>query len=390
VADTGGGSLLSPGPVPAGERLPLLDVLRGLALVGVLLANLPVHHSGPLLGAVPGYDGADAVLVRALGALFLGKFFVLFSLLFGLGLVLQDQRARARGEDVRPRYRRRLVGLVALGVAHGVLLFDGDILMAYGLLGFLLPAFLGSPVRRLVQGAVALVVAGALLSAGGAWAAGLGGPAAAAGGRSGFITEALLRAGTMALQVPLLLVAGLPVLGMFLLGLAVARAGWLEQEAVLRRWRGPVLLVGLALAVPGGWLAGAVSLPLPGSSPSVRALGTLAVGLGGPLVALGMIGWTARWLAAGAGRPAAVLGAVGRMSLTCYLGQSVLLQPLLSPWGIGLAQRWPLWTTVPLSLAVYAALAAFAWVWLARFRLGPAEWLLRSWTYRQRQPLRRG
>ncbi len=380
-------SAVPAGPVPVAERVPLLDVLRGLALLGVLYANLPLHASGPLLGAGTAYDGADATVVRVIGALFTGKFFVLFSLLFGLGVVLQDQRTRAAGTDLRRRHRRRMVGLMALGVAHGVLLFDGDVLLAYGLLGLLLPRFLHRPARTLVRLATVLVGVGALLSAA---VAGLGavdlqtdlepGPATLT-----YLDSLRLRAAGTAVQVPLLLVAGPPVFGMFLVGVAAAQRRWLERDEVLRRWRA-ALVMGVALAVPGGWVTGA--WPLPGTSPAAQVVGVLAVGLGGPLVALGTIGWTAGWLSARPdSRLAAVLRDTGRMSLTCYLGQSLLLQPLLSPWGLDLA-RGPLWALLPVGAAVYVALALFASAWLRRSRHGPVEWALRSWTYRARQPLR--
>lgn len=383
----------APAPAPAApvgpsERLAGLDVLRGLALIGVLFANLPVHYTGPLLAGPHYVDASDGPAVQLLGALFQGKFFVLFSLLFGIGLVVQFERSWARGENPWVRYRRRLTGLIVLGLLHGVLLFEGDILMAYGILGFLLPLFLRVPPGALVAWAAVLVTLGTvLMTALTAVPLALDGDTTPGLPADSWLQALGLRTLFMVAQVPMLLIAGLQVLGMFVLGVAVMRAGWLQNEAVLRRWRGPVLLTGLALAVPGGWFV--FSGFLPGASAVAVGLGMLGIGLGGPLVALGVVGWVGVWLARSPGSTtAAVFGNVGRMSLTCYLGQSLLLQPLLSPLYLGLSEQVSLWGAMALAAVVYAALALFAWAWLRRFRFGPAEWLLRSWTYGARQPMR--
>lgn len=379
-------------PTRTSERIALLDVLRGLALVGVLFANVPPHYSGPQLNGPVAFAGADATVAHVVGALFMGKFYVLFSLLFGIGLVLQAERAVHRGEPVTLRYGRRLAGLIVLGVLHGVLLFDGDILLAYGLLGFALLLFVDVSPRTAAAWAVGLVVFGAMLTSGITALEALlpeQTPAVDASDAvaPGWLEALRLRALGMALQVPLLLVLGPQVLGMFVLGVGVARGGWLRRPDLLRLWRGPVLLAGLALGLPGGWFAAGTLIE--GRAPLTIAAGLLATGLGGPLVALGITGWVAAWLERfPASRVAAFFGNVGRMSLTCYLGQSLLLEPLLAPAYFGLSQRLSLLAVMPIAALVYVVLAIFAALWLRRYRFGPAEWALRSWTYGRRQPLR--
>ncbi|MEW6252954.1 MAG: hypothetical protein AB1716_20135, partial [Planctomycetota bacterium] len=131
-------------PVEAGERIVAVDALRGFALLGILLVNMgffsaPFHDillEGSRWPAWP--DRAAEFAVRALAE---GKFYVLFSLLFGVGMALQMQRAATRGGGFSGYYVRRLAVLFVLGAAHALLLWYGDILTNYALVGLLLLLF---------------------------------------------------------------------------------------------------------------------------------------------------------------------------------------------------------------------------------------------------------
>ncbi|MEZ0243340.1 MAG: DUF418 domain-containing protein, partial [Sphingomonas sp.] len=156
-------------PVTAAERIDLLDGLRGFALFGILLANI-LYWSGWLFlphDRAIAISGETQFVVEAFlhKLLIDGKFYTIFSLLFGLGFALQLSRLEKRGADGVRIYRRRLLVLLGFGLIHLVLIWDGDILTLYALLGFLLPFFRNWSERRTLV-AVAILL---LLPLPGAW-----------------------------------------------------------------------------------------------------------------------------------------------------------------------------------------------------------------------------
>ena len=130
-------------PTAERDRLPLLDAVRGMALGGILLANLTSFFRADMLTAAeraaqPAADLGQAVLV-AVDWLVEGKFYSVFSMLFGIGFALQAQRATSRGDDIGPFFRRRMAVLVLIGLTHMYVLWAGDILLLYGVMGLALP-----------------------------------------------------------------------------------------------------------------------------------------------------------------------------------------------------------------------------------------------------------
>src|SRR5512140_92310 len=159
-------------PVEGHERIVLVDALRGFALFGVFLSNAFGWFDGRHFFSRAQLEAAAAnasLLDTAAGygiSLFVnGKFITLFSFLFGLGFFVQMDRARARGGTIAPLYVRRLGVLLALGLAHLLLLWWGDILSLYALLGFCLLAFRSRSDRTLLVWAALLVLAGPVLIA---------------------------------------------------------------------------------------------------------------------------------------------------------------------------------------------------------------------------------
>ncbi|MFQ5818190.1 MAG: DUF418 domain-containing protein, partial [Terriglobia bacterium] len=141
------------GPVRAKERIEVIDILRGWAIFGILLVNMMVFSADYLPEAElwPGLaDRTAFYLIRFFGE---SKFWTLFSFLFGLGFALQLERAKARGVRFFPVYRRRLLALLLIGIFHS-LIWEGDQLIIYALLGFLLFVFRGRSPRTLVIAAV--------------------------------------------------------------------------------------------------------------------------------------------------------------------------------------------------------------------------------------------
>src|SRR5688500_16136464 len=140
-------------PVAARERIEVMDVLRGFALLGILLMNMEAFV-GPLMESLPGVNprltGADRWVDTAIYVLVQGKFFTLFSLLFGMGFAVMLERANAAGTSGTALYARRLFALLGIGLVHAILIWSGDILLTYALLGFVLLLFFRrTPLSRL-------------------------------------------------------------------------------------------------------------------------------------------------------------------------------------------------------------------------------------------------
>lgn len=401
------------GPLPAAERIEVVDTLRGFALFGILLINITAFKApgGP---AILGFDGGflDQMVVWALILFVESKFFTLFSFLFGLGFGVQLLRASARGTPFVPRFMRRLVVLALFGALHVVLLWEGDILLLYALVGGLLLLFREVPTRTLLRWSLWL-----LLVPLGLYTLGFGAlevartlPGSAAALReadAAFLTAvaqervegAQLYANGSYVEVlvarvesygatSFLLLSRVPsVLAMFLLGLYVVKRGVLEGlEAHLplvrraRRW-------GLGLGLLTSLFVTLAWATLPPVSSLVVLFFNQA--LAGPLLAVGY----AAALALLARRPVwaarlAPLAATGRMALTNYLTQSLVCTLLFYGYGFGLAGKVGPSVSVPLAVGIYALQVAFSRWWLRRFRFGPLEWLWRSLTYGRVQPLR--
>src|SRR5436190_23531120 len=146
-------------PIAPDERIEIIDVLRGLAVAGILIGNLQ-WFSGygqvppSLEAAAPFADRAVHYLVHFFIE---GKFYSIFSFLFGFGFALQISRAEQRGDNNATVFKRRLFWLFVIGVLHAFLLWAGDILSVYALMGFLLLLFRRKPEPSLIKWAVFLI-----------------------------------------------------------------------------------------------------------------------------------------------------------------------------------------------------------------------------------------
>ena len=392
------------------ERLLVLDVLRGFALFGVLLVNLPFAALPMAEAMQPSVEtGAAQLIAWALvKALAETKFVSLFSLLFGIGLVLQIGRAEARGTGTR-FYLRRLAILGLVGLTHGLLLWQGDILLPYAVAGFVLFLLRRRSAKTLVMIALPLLVIGLLLSTGIAWVDD-GSDAgdeelSALIGQSGAWQEVEERAWTegpleltlsvRAVEYALWLVISSlvsfnwHVMALFCLGAAIMKRGLLGAEH--RPLHGGLAAAGL---VSGLLLEGAaIALWLTdGFAPgAVNAIATFVHEIGSLLLAAGYLGSVAWLVHGGAGRLMSrvegALAAVGRTALTSYLGQSVIFN-LLFPWfGLGLWGQLGRAELIAMAVLIFAAQALVASLWLRFFAMGPCEWLWRWATYGQRPRL---
>ena len=399
---------------PVGQRLEHLDILRGFALLGILLVNFewftrPIQAM--VLGIDAGTTGIDAATDWLIRALAEGKFYPLFSMLFGAGFALMLERAESRHAPFWGLYLRRLLILLAFGGAHMLLVWAGDILLVYSLTAFVMVLlFRRTPTQRLWKWALVFILVPTVLMGLGTlaiWST-QGNPelhaqilsefeqdaaeleqrvtAAAETHASGSwrdnvaqrVNDARFTLGNFLFWVP-------PVLGYFLIGRWLIATGRLvhpqQHQLFFRRWRSRGLILGLPLALLGATLLHGANWSIP--SPSV-ALGVTAATFGALLLSLAYLSLVTlgsrhlRWLA-----PA------GQMALTNYLCQSLFWTWTFYGHGLGLwDQIARVWHPF-LVFGFFAVQVLFSHWWLARFRFGPAEWLWRSLTYARVQPMRR-
>ena len=396
-------------PVAAAERVSGLDAVRGFALLGILLMNIEAFN-GPLwlsgAGVDPRWDGMDRWLDTFIYVVVQGSFFPLFSLLFGIGFALMGQRLTARGVSFTPIHLRRMVVLAVIGLLHAVLVWSGDVLLMYALLGCLLPALDRLSPRWLAASGVLGIAAsaGVILLMAGLFALMALSPEAAAGlapameevkadvaaqiqmyGDGTYLQAVLRRIQDLAASVQALVVTGGQVLGLFLIGAALVRSGALaDRTGHARLWAALRWLawpLGLALSVLG-WQVSAFNPPweLNGTAMLAQAIKTVA----GSLMGLGWLAWGLH-----AQRLLAVLAPAGRMSLTTYLGQSLVCTGVFYGYGLGWFGQLSRTEEVVFVLCLYAAQVLFAHLWLKAFLQGPVEWLWRMGTYGKVVALRR-
>ncbi|HBD20353.1 MAG TPA: hypothetical protein DC063_09915 [Arenimonas sp.] len=408
-------------PVTGADRIQALDVVRGFALLGILLMNIE-GMAGPLMASMTGLDpqltGADRWVDGAIYLLVQGKFYPLFSMLFGMGFAVMLMRAEAAQRPFFGLYLRRVLALLAIGLAHALLVWSGDILVTYALMGFLLLLFFRrTPQSRLPKWGIALMLVPAVLTL----SLGLLGSAMQAmpeAARAGFDEAMARQAVQMAAEIDsqrqaygsgsfaeatvqrlhdftsmigFILIYGAFILGLFLVGAWFARSGAIarpgEFERLHWRLRWGALPVGLAMVGVSFWLEPTLDfgrLDLRASTAQVLQM------LGGAVMALGYLGWVLRGLqcpAVAGGLNA--LAPAGRMALTNYLLQSLVMTTLFFGYGLGWFGQLPRAWQPLLVLAFFGLQVALSQWWMARFRFGPAEWLWRAATYAQRPPMRR-
>ncbi len=377
------------------DRIADVDALRGMALFGILVVNVCAFASAFYGAGVrdPQFNGAMDHTVRALIAvLFEMKFYLLFSFLFGYSVTLQMAAAERAGEALTGRMLRRQTGLLALGLAHGALLFYGDILTIYAILGLILLAL------RHRSDSAALRLAALLILVSAALWIGLGLLQWASGER---MNRAAVTAQAVAAQAAyrgdpwrviaqrvaelpsvwgmLLMIQAPCALAMFLVGFVAGRRDLLRNVAAHRPLFRRLLGVGLAVGGPGALLYAWLSQGFIGTGWDVVGLGVCV--LTAPLLSAAYGSAFLLGIQTRAGRVVAGwLAPAGRMALTNYLTQSLVCALLFTGYGAGLIGRVAPLTTVGVAVLLFAVQPPLSRWWLARFAYGPVEWALRALT----------
>lgn len=388
------------------RRIDLVDGLRGFALLGILLVNIPYFATSYVSGL--GIDDPqsnswlDSAAEFSVMMLFESKFYILFSFLFGYSFVLQMQSAERERAKFSARISRRLLGLFILGSLHAVFLWHGDILTLYATLGLLLFVMreikphvaviigaIGTFFYALVWAGLALVVelipeeladkAEYAREAAGATVAYRGSFGDVLSQRLSELPEVL--AGVFFAQGPL-------AFAMMLFGLAAAKSGLFTD---LPRYK-PLFIRALKIGLPVG-LAGNIFYALVVRSDIDNPLvwmGVSVVFICAPLltsayVSALVLGSATRF---GAGL-IAVLAPVGRMALSNYVLQSVVMGVIFFGYGFKLHGEVGPFTVMMIALAIFAAQVLLSALWMSRHSYGPLEWLLRGFTYWQRPAWRK-
>ncbi|WP_092265174.1 DUF418 domain-containing protein [Deinococcus reticulitermitis] len=368
-----------PAPAPVRERSPLPDVLRGLAIVGILTVNMQ-EFSGYVEWRQSGLDRAAQVLIDVFAN---GRFISIFAMLFGWGAYGLLQR---HGAVI---FRRRHLLLLALGTAHHLLLWRGDIIGLYALLAWALLLLARPSVRGLL--AVAAGLGGWWLLTGvlAAWAAGFGRAVEVEATRFSGLPP--IRPGLDYAEVLARRAADFPgdyfagalyngpwVIALLALGAAAARAGLLTHPErfgwLFRRF--------VVLALPFGLLLGGLLAFL--NTRTDLAAGLLAIPVrmsGGLLSALGYVGLLGLIAARGGLGRWGLFAAGGRLALTNYLTQTVVMTTIFYPYAGAQWGRWGAAPALALALAFGTLQLLFSAWWVRRFGSGPVERLLRRGVY---------
>jgi len=397
---------------PTTRRVLATDVLRGIAILGILPMNMQIFALYPVTVIYPNageFTDSINIATWTLLRVFIGsKDLLIFSMLFGAGIIMAEGSRHMPGNAGSALHYRRMAVLLAFGLIHAYLIWSGDILVTYafcgslvyllrklrptvlaifGILAFAFPMgllFLAHfAVPRLSPNTQNTLISFLRPDAetiahfnqvyGGSWLAQM----------ENRIPDALANE-----TIAVLLFMGWIAAGMMLLGMAMQKHGVLTAKSSNRSYGlmiGAALVVGFPLLIYSFVWSFARQWRLPDGF----LLGWCFRETSYLVIAFGWIG-AVMLICRHGKRPrlSMVLGAVGRMALTNYLMQSVICSFIFYGHGLGLVGKVDHFGQILITLFIWSAQLVFSPIWLARFQFGPVEWLWRSLTYRRKQPMR--
>lgn len=380
------------------ERDLAPDALRGFALLGILIANIPFLALLSAEGARGIWlDGpANGTAAGLMIALVAGKFYILFAFLFGYSAnyLIKGERSN------RGRWVRRSLALMLFGAIHFTFFWHGDILFLYGLLGLLLIPFLFRTDRTLkiwtrviysiftvilVFAAGSVVIFERLLPEEVEFEVNDAMPLDDIM-RDGSFAEAIaprLELWVLGIGTGILLQGGF-VFAAFLFGLRAGRERLLSkplEELKLGPKIKVAFLIGLPLQVTGAVIA-VLNEQSTKTSEGTYIFALVLCFVTAPLLTFGYVALFLRWMQGGS-LGVNWLRQAGRMSLTVYLSQSIVVSLIFAPWGLGLFQEVPLWAVLLIAVGVWAVLVQLSNYWLKRFDQGPLERVMHLLTKRR-------
>ena len=402
--------LTKAGPVQAQERIEVLDAIRGFALLGILIANM-VMFSGPttyyeVLGKSMWTGLGDTIASSFINLFVQGKFYSIFSFLFGLGFVIFFERAKLKTARPRLLFYRRLFILLLIGLTHAFFIWYGDILVTYALLGFLLPLFFNKEPKSIIKWAAWLFIGFLIFMA-----LMMGIIALVKMVDEGMLVDTLQklfadteiriessfhayghgtfaeimaqRASDTLFGYGQLFAVIFIILPLFLLGLYAGKKAIFQNIEENLAWIKKVwlwgLVIGLTMSVVKFICKNMVAGD-PYSFYSVIQLGAAFFGdLGLCLFIMASIvllcqnkKWISRF------KP---LAYAGRMALSNYLFQSIVCTTIFYSYGLGLYGRVGAVFGLVIAIVIFIAQLFISKFWLKRYQFGPVEWLWKSLTY---------
>ncbi|MEY7851860.1 DUF418 domain-containing protein [Natrarchaeobius sp. A-rgal3] len=403
------------GPTAPADRIVALDALRGFALLGILVINIWLFGMPTIAQFNPtlygDFTGANYLAWAVSHVFFEQKFVTLFTFLFGAGMVLFLESKERKGQPGRRLHFSRTFWLLVIGLGHAYLLWYGDILVFYALCGFLVVwVWRWRPSRQLILGTAMFSIPSMLylltgvgyLSFSEDGRAELEGELLAAFG-AGFSPERELeiyRGGWLdqvAHRIPVILEfhtlgfvfeAFWMLGGMMIIGMALYKWGVISNQRSTRFYKHLLVVAGgfgLALVLVGVWLREAFAwetIPVLTLAFQFNYWGALFLATG----YLAGIMLLCRWLRDGLAVHA--LAAVGRTAFSNYLLQTVIATSIFYGYGLGLFGQLGYLELLGVVVLIWAIQIPLSVWWLGRFRFGPVEWVWRTLTYRQRQPMR--
>lgn len=376
------------------ERIQVLDILRGIALFGVLLVNIRLF-SRP--DDMVWFGTINHIVESAVLFLADGKFYPIFSFLFGLGFVLLMMSTEKRNMDFGRFFRRRLFVLLCIGIIHALLFSHIDVLVQYALLGYLLLLFRKrSPRALLITALVFLVlpflvrsVASFILGENPSFAQGSTESVIAIYAHGSYAEIFAQRIRDITYYYQTVLDHSLyKIFAMFLFGAWAGRLGIFQNISAYRRHLRLALWLSFFIGVIGnlGYILTQelhIVFTFPIEEIALNAFFALSdLALACFYIALfSVLGQHSFWQ-----RILAPLSYVGRMSLTNYLMQSVICTTIFYSYGLGLYGSVSPTYDLMLTFAIYAVQIVFSMIWLQRFKFGPAEKVWRALTYWRLEP----
>lgn len=379
-------------PTTLNNRIEALDLLRGFALLGILIANMLLFHSPSFYIDPYRYFSAsgDLEAFKWITIFVQGSFYPIFAFLFGYGLNMQYEKAIERNQPYAKMMSKRLLILLAFGLIHALFIWSGDVLFSYASLGFLLLLLIRVPAKWLAPIAIVLyAIPGILLYLLTKLVVTMGADEFSDGLVNQPQIEKALEVFSNGSFLEILsfrsvewLIYGLSstflgliiVLPIILLGAAMSK--WKVIERV-QELKGKLLIVGSIGFVIGLWIK---ALPFI-KSPTYDYF-QLQATFGGVFLA---IGYGSIFLLLTTSEKFrsffSPLGKVGRMSLTTYIMQSIIATLIFYSYGLGLYGKVSLWTGTMMAFGIFVFQVIFAEIWLAKFKMGPIEKLWRIGTY---------
>ena len=405
-------------PVLLAERIALLDILRGFAIFGILLVNMQIFYQ-PIILVQLGYadpvSSVDIFSNAMIKLFFEGKFFMLFSILFGYGFYIFMNKTGKKDQPVTQLFLRRIFILFLFGVMHVIVFWAGDILLIYAVLGIALLLFrkisdkgiliwsiIFSLMAPIIMGSLALFAEVAMKV-----------PAMAlelqeelvetremtidlireanyvySNGEFSEMVEVRLKE----YQLMLIGVISLypTILGMFLIGYLAARRQLFKRIRLYHGFFRKMLILGAAIGIPSSIIYTYAGYKAPPYIPDIYSfLSMLFHNIGGFFMclfyvsAISLMYINGRFLRAGK-----ILAPVGRMALTNYLMQTVICTTLFFSYGFGFFGKIGYLEGLIIALIIFASQIVFSTAWLKFFKYGPLEWIWRIMTYRIWQPIR--